>query len=316
MPGVEPSQQIEQRSKTPELDASLVMVPAIVTGVDGKYVSDLRTAEFHVFADNVEQRIEKVIPPADPMDTILMLDTSPSTRSALDEMQRWALAFIDALRPQDRLMAVTFDNQVFVLSDFTGDRDKLRGALFKVRQGGNTRLYDALNLVGADRQPTVTGRRTMVLFTDGVDTSSRLVDAADALGNIERSNMPVFVVRFDAKAEQKTARSQLQRRPIIVPDGVLDSSPLYAFADQYLSSLVEESGGQIYLAKANDSSDGPVPFILDALRHQYNLCFHPAETTRGGSLHNIRVTIDRPGVTIRARARYRPALPAKSRYPQ
>lgn len=97
MQGVEQSLGIQQGSRTPEVVTSLVSVPAVITDTDGKYVSDLKPADFHVFDNNLEQKIEKVILPTDPIDTVLMLDTSTSTRSAFEEMQRWALAFVDAL---------------------------------------------------------------------------------------------------------------------------------------------------------------------------------------------------------------------------
>ena len=305
MQGSEQNQGAQQRSMIPRVDSSLVSVPAIITDADGKYVNDLSNADFHVFDNNIEQKIESEIPPTDPIDTVLMLDDSASTRPAFEEMQRWALAFVDALRPQDRLMIVTFDNQIFVLSDFTGDREKLRGAIFQMRKGESTRFYDALNLVSADRLQVTQGRRAMVLFTDGVDTRSRIADAVGALGGIERSNIPVFVIRYDTKAGQPKVQHPAGYRPIIIPDGVLDNSALYAFADQYLSGLTEESGGQIYQAKPDDSSDGPVPLILNELRHQYTLCFHPTSTTQEGSLRAIRVSVDRPGVTVRTRTGYR-----------
>jgi VWFA-related protein len=305
MQGAEQRQQIQQGSKTPGVDNSLVSVPAVITDADGKHVGDLKPAEFHIFDNNVEQKIERVVPPTDPIDTILLLDTSTSTRPAFEEMQRWALAFVNALRPQDRLMIVTFDNRIFVLSDFTGDHDKLRGAIFNVRKGESTRFYDALDLVMADRLPAAPGRRAMVVFTDGVDTRSRLADATEALGGIEQSNLPVSVIRYDTKTGQSKAQYPPEYRPIIIPDGVLDNSSLYAFADRYLSDLTEESGGQIYQAKPDDSSDGPVPLILDELRHQYTLCFHPNNTKQDGSLRPIRVSVDRPGVTVRTRTGYR-----------
>jgi VWFA-related protein len=310
MQGTEQSQVIQPGSETPEAATSLVSVPAVISDRDGKYVSDLSNADFHVFDNNIEQKIESILPPTDRIDIVLMLDTSASTRSAFEEMQRWALAFVDALRPQDRLMAVTFDSRIFLLSDFTGDHDKLRGAMFEMSKGESTRFYDALNLVLADRLPAAPGRRAMVLFTDGVDTRSRIADSVGVLGGIERSNMPVFVIRYDTKAEQYKIQHPPEYRPIIVPEGVLDNSELYAFADRYLTALSEESGGQIYQAKADDSSDGPVPLILEDLRHQYTLCFHPTNTTQDGSLRGIRVSVDRPGVKVRTRTGYRQAFQA------
>jgi VWFA-related protein len=310
MQGAEQSQGIQKGSKTPGVGTSFVSVPAVITDVDGKYVSDLKPSDFHVFDNNVEQKIERAIPPTDPIDTVLMLDTSASTRSAFEEIQRWALAFVDALRPQDRLTIVTFDSRILVLSDFSSDREKLRGAIFQVRKGESTRLYDALNLVAAARLPADTGRRAMVLFTDGVDTRSQIADSAHALEDIERSNVPVFVVRYDTKAGQNRKPQPPEYRPIIVPEGVPDNSGLYAFADRYLSGLIKESGGQIYQAKPDDSSNGPVPLILEELRHQYTLCFHPTNTTQDGSLHSIRISVDRPGVTVRTRAGYRDAVQA------
>jgi hypothetical protein len=86
----------------------MVMVPTIVSDEEGRSVSDLIYSDFHVFEDDVEQKIDRIIPEAEPFDAALMVDTSASMRLKVEGIKNAALAFAGAARPQDRLLLVSF----------------------------------------------------------------------------------------------------------------------------------------------------------------------------------------------------------------
>src|SRR5205085_2672001 len=116
-----------------------------------------------VFAQMRPRRVEQ------PFTVALVIDTSGSTRFKMEEMQDAAIAFLDQLRPNDRVVVVSFDDDVRVLSEPTSDRSVLRAAIRRTRTGDGTRLYDAVDLVIRQHLSRVQGRKAIVLFTDGVD---------------------------------------------------------------------------------------------------------------------------------------------------
>src|SRR6185436_10085190 len=103
---------------------------------------------------------------------VLMLDTSPSTQFKQDEIQEAAISFIHQLRADDKVMVVSFSDDIKVLSELTSDRYRLERAVRRAQTSNGTRLYDAVDLVINRELSRIPGRKAIVLFTDGVDTTS------------------------------------------------------------------------------------------------------------------------------------------------
>ncbi len=135
-----------------------------------------------------------------PCSVAILLDTSESTRSRLGEIKQAALRFLDALRPEDRVMMVSFDSAIYVDSEWTSDRLQLRKAALGTRTWRMTRMFDALDLVIRERLQRVRGRKkALVLLGDGIDTHSRLSNSVTTLALVEESNVVVFPVRYDTE---------------------------------------------------------------------------------------------------------------------
>ncbi|MGA2262241.1 MAG: VWA domain-containing protein [Acidobacteriota bacterium] len=290
-------------AKTIRVDVALVTVPVVVSGESGGHVSDLKESDFHVFEDGVEQTIDRLIPEKDPFNIGLLLDTSHSTRFNIAEIQRAAFSFVAMLRPVDRLMLISFNNRVFVDSEFTSNRDQLVQAISQIHLGDATRLYDALDLALAERFRTISGRKAIVLFTDGVDTFSGLSDEAGTLAQYQGSDVPVYIIQYDTQRGYPSKPSDM--RAITTPQGYLNRDPTYARAARYLQDLGDASGGHVFHAETPESVGEAFSAIADELAHQYTLCYYPANRASDGSLRRIRVEIDHPGAKVRARSGYR-----------
>src|SRR5690606_5024926 len=104
---------------------------------------------------------------------VLMIDVSPSTQFRIDEIQNAAITFVDQLRPNDRVMVIAFDDTVRVLSQPTNNRAQLRNAIRMAEFGDGTSLYEAVDNALNRQLARIEGRKAVVLFTDGVDTTSR-----------------------------------------------------------------------------------------------------------------------------------------------
>ena len=167
------------------VETQLVSVPTIVTNDLGRPVPALRAENFVVFEDGKPQAIANFGTTEAPFEIALLLDTSGSTREDVGLIRQAANAFIDALRPGDRVAIVAFNQsakegglaKVEVLSPLTGDRKALRNAMESLGSSNGTPFYDALKQIGDEifREPPreeVRGRRAVVALTDGVDSTS------------------------------------------------------------------------------------------------------------------------------------------------
>jgi VWFA-related protein len=288
------------------VEVTLVTVPAIVSNQEGKYVPDLSDSEFHVFEDNVEQKIDRIIPEAEPFDVAFMIDTSDSMLFKAKEIQNAAQAFAGAIRPADRLMIVSFDNRVVVHSELPADRPNMRSAISRMHpMGEGTRLYDAIDLVLEDRLDAIRGRKAIMLFTDGVDTRSRIAGASDTLAAIEESNVLVYGIQYDTKGQIWPRPGTDLSSYVLMPEDARDNTEAYRRADKYLFNLCATSGGALYVAQSGSNLNEVFAGIGEQLRHQYVLCYYRSNSKQDGAFHRLRVTVNRPGVKVRARTGYR-----------
>jgi len=168
------------------VETQLVSVPAVVTNSAGRPVAGLRAESFMLFENGEEQRITNFATTEAPFEIALLLDTSGSTRADVALIRQAASAFVDALRPGDRVAIIGFNAtrqgqsvaaRVEVLSKLTDDRKLLRTAVENLGSSNGTPFYDALDQIADEvfreaPRDEVRGRRAIVALTDGVDSTS------------------------------------------------------------------------------------------------------------------------------------------------
>ena len=286
------------------VDVSLVTVPVMVTDKSGNHVPGLRAGNFRIFEDGAAQQIDRLFPEAEPFHVGMMLDSSGSTRLQYSDIQKAALAFAKALRPQDRLMIISFDTSVSYHSGFTADRDRIGAAIMETgTTNQKTGLYDAIDRVLSDQFDRLPGRKAIVLFSDGVDNASERMERGATLSRIERSDVVVYAVQYD------TRDGTPDRYPLPAAQTPVAFNTLYKRAVKFLGDLSKRSGGCRYQAGSIDTLNAAFSQIASELPLQYTLCYYPARVSRAGSYHRIRVTVDRPGVKVRSRTGYRAGYP-------
>src|SRR5437870_11096131 len=138
------------------VETQLVTVPAVVTDRNGHPLTDLRAENFVVLEDGKAERLTNFATTETPFEIALLLDTSGSTREELGLIRDAANAFINALRPGDRIAIVAFNNDrsttgpvatVDMLSALTDKRTVLRNAIANLGTSNGTPLYDALGRI-------------------------------------------------------------------------------------------------------------------------------------------------------------------------
>ncbi|HUQ31036.1 MAG TPA: VWA domain-containing protein [Pyrinomonadaceae bacterium] len=179
------------------VDTTLVTIPVSVMDRNGRFIPDLRQQEFRIYEDGVEHEVAYFAAVEKPFTLALVLDTSASTRFHMEEIQDAAIAFINQLRPDDRVLIVSFDEEVRVLAEATNNRNVLRDAIRRTRTGGNTKLYDAVDLVINQRLNREQGRKAVVLFTDGVDTASTHASYQSNVRDAEELDALIYPVQYD-----------------------------------------------------------------------------------------------------------------------
>ncbi len=135
------SQQEQQPTGPEEVDAgdiirvntTLITLPVSAMDRDGRYVPNLQKEDFRIWEDGVEQDVAFFQSVDKPFSVVLMLDTSPSTKFRLEDIQDAAISFVNQLRSDDKVMVVSFDGEIRILSEFTTDRRQLHYAIQRSR---------------------------------------------------------------------------------------------------------------------------------------------------------------------------------------
>jgi Ca-activated chloride channel family protein len=183
------------------VNTTLVTIPVSVMDRNGRFIPDLRQQEFRIYEDGVEHEVAYFASVEKPFTLALVLDTSGSTRFRLEEIQDAAIAFVNQLRPDDRVLIVSFDEEVRVLAEATNNRNVLRDAIRRTRTGGGTKLYDAVDLVINQRLNREQGRKAVILFTDGVDTASTRASYQSNIRDAEEIDALIYPVQYDTSSD-------------------------------------------------------------------------------------------------------------------
>ena len=314
------------------VNTTLVTIPVSVMDRSGRYVPNLRKEDFRLWEDGMEQSVAFFSSVDKPFSLVLMIDTSASTRFRLEDIQDAAITFVNQLRQDDRVMVVSFDDTVRVLSEFTSDRSRLRDAIRRTRTGNGTKLYDAVDMVMNQRLNREQGRKAVVLFTDGVDTTSRHASYASNIRDAEELDALVYPVQYDTYVDQggrgggggwpQSGRWPRSNSDILgqILGGILSggsrrggrsggvvigtSKHDYELADRYLDEMAQRTGARKYQADSTQNLALAFSNIAEELRRQYSLGYYPKAPAQAGQRRQIRVRVDQPNLAVRTRDSY------------
>lgn len=328
----EPSAEEVSEGDVIRINTSFVTVPVSVLDRQGRFIPGLNREDFKVFENGVEQPIAFFEPTEKPFTVALVLDTSASTRFHLWQIKEAAINFAKQLRPQDRVLVVTFSDEVLLLTEATNDQNIISSVIqVNANPGSSTRLYDAVNLVVAERLSKIQGRKAIVLFTDGVDTSSYMATYQSTMREAEELDALIYPIQYDTTDYMRamqgagsvtitTSRSNWpfpgssssQTVQTVPGTGAPISGATqedYDRADQYLRMMADKTGGRLY--RANDPTQLAQAFtsISEELRRQYSLGYYPQSGVDSDERRLIKVTVKRPNVAVRARNSYLRATP-------
>ncbi|MGI8670433.1 MAG: VWA domain-containing protein [Aridibacter sp.] len=203
------------------IDTKLVTIPVKVTDRNGRFVGGLMKEDFSVEEDKIGQEIAYFQNEEKPFTVALVLDMSYSTTFKIDEIQQAALTFITQLRPADKVMVVSFDGEFYILCEPTNDRKTIEQAIIKTRIGSGTSLYETVDFVINKRFDKIAGRKAIVLFTDGVDTTSRQANDRDNLRDALELDTLIYPIQYDTFKDVQA----IQSKSVIIQPPTIRTTP-------------------------------------------------------------------------------------------
>ncbi|HEY0084053.1 MAG TPA: VWA domain-containing protein, partial [Pyrinomonadaceae bacterium] len=245
------------------VETNLVTVPASVKDRVGRYITDLRKEDFQIFEDGVGQDVAVFAPVEQPFTILFLLDTSGSMVPHMNDLGRAANTFLSRLRPDDKLIAATFNDRVQVLGEEASVREVREGKKFRLRTGGRgTLIYDAID-DALQRMNKIRGRKSIVLFSDGFGAGT-FSSAKDNLHKAEEQDALIYTVQFGtqpAEPPSYVSRKEYFRR--------------IEEANGYMKSLAQKTGGRHYRIENISDLAKTFGFVADELRRQYSLSYYP-----------------------------------------
>jgi Ca-activated chloride channel homolog len=272
-----------------------VRLPITVLDKKEQPVSGLTRADFLVFEDKQPQAIQGFIDERTgvPVHVAVLMDVSGSTAGKLEFQKTAAKDFIYTVvrARKDRAAFGTFDENLQLIQDFTDRHDLLDRAVDSVKKpGSDTALWDAVWLICDEKMRGVTGRRVIVVITDGDDTASR-ARLKDAIEIAQSTETIVFAISTKAGLSGS------------VP-GVEMGTPKDG-GDRELERLCAETGGRAFFIGDRINLERAFSRVAKELRSQYIVTYKPTREF-DGTYRRIEVKLagDRDGLKVRTRRGY------------
>jgi Ca-activated chloride channel homolog len=308
-------------------DTALVTIPVTVMDRSGRYVPLLKREHFRIFENGIEQKVAYFATNDSPFTVILLIDTSGSTHFRLDDIQDAAINFVSKLKSNDSVMVMSFDDRIDVLCKPTTDRDQIEKAIRQTRTGGGTRLYDAVEDILKKQLKTISGRKAVVLFTDGVDTTSRRASYDSTIRLAEESDAPIYSVNYDTRGNSHVTGLPTPGggggggtifgwpfpRPGI-PGSTGGGTTIgdYRLAGSYLRALSDKTGGRFYNGDSIVGIAQAFTWIAEELGRQYSLGYYPSKPGTDGERRQIKVRSTERDLVVKSRDSYIYSEPTKT----
>jgi len=269
--------------QTIKVSTNSVPVYVTVTDPERRLVPDLAMEDFEVLDNQKPQAINVFENKPVPITAVVMIDTSGSMTGNLDFVKQGVEQFLLRLLPDDKAQVGEFSDKIkFHPGDFIDNRDRLIYLLKNdLDFGYPTRLWDASDESLARLEP-MPGRKVLVLFTDGDDTSSK-IGVSKVMDRAREKDIMIYGVGL--VSEYFNGQSKVRSSP-----------------DRGLKRLAEDTGGGYFELKRTADLNETFTRVAQELHSQYVLGFSPE--TLDGKIHKLDVRVKRAGMTARARKTY------------
>ncbi len=301
------SQDNQQPGETVKVNVNVVQLFFNVKDKHGALIPNLTKTDFDIAEDGKPQTIKYFTAESNlPLTLGMLIDSSGSQRNVLDMEKEVGGAFLkQILTDKDEAYVISFDISVDLLQDFTRDTHRLQAALNKAKinvdytsngipgMGGGpvpqhnspgTLLYDAVYLSAHDMLSKETGRKAMILLTDGEDEGSRL-RIQDAIESAQKADAIVYVL-------------------LCADRGFYGGFGVGYSGESEMRKLTEQTGGRVInVGNKFDKLREAFDQIANELRSQYNIGYTPTNPNQDGTYRKIEIK-NKQNYKIQSRAGY------------
>ncbi|MBI4468675.1 MAG: VWA domain-containing protein [Acidobacteria bacterium] len=269
----------EEQEQPIELSGRLVTLYFNVNDQRGAYITDLKREELQVLEDKKPQELFSFFRQTDlPLTIAVLIDVSGSEQMTLPFLKSAAAEFFQSfIRPDKDAVSISqFRDETILLQDFTSTLERLERGLERVRytrpigrdsssRFGGTSMYDAVFVTCEESLGRQAGRRTIILLTDGEDTTSSY-KSHEAINQALRSEVTIYAIGIGDRAFGGVNEGALKR-------------------------LTGETGGRAYFPRKDGDLARAFKQIENELRTQYYLAYYPSNAARDGTYRSIQVLI-------------------------
>lgn len=283
-----PNQQLPGRISSQTYRVSVDLVNVFCSVFDkntNSFLTNLTRDDFTIYEDGKKQEVKNFMRETDlPLTIAMLIDTSQSVAPKLKFEQEAAISFFQSvLREKDRAMLVEFDTKVSLAQDFTNDPNKLAREIKKLKAAGGTALYDAIYTSCDEKLIRETGRKTIIILSDGEDESSN-TNLGQALEMALKAEATIFAISVSKGGFFGVSGSK---------EG-----------DDVLKRLSQETGGQLYFPFKVEDLDDSFRQINQELRSQYNLGYLSTNVARDGKYRKIEIKVPERSLKLSYRHGY------------
>jgi VWFA-related protein len=346
-PGIavqQPPPEVEARLK---VRVSLVNTPVTVRDAHGQMIHDLDAKNFAVTDNGVTQKITHFDLGSDPLSVVILMETSSRIDSIFPEMRKTGILFTQTVMgPSGEAAVVGFNDSVDKLQDFTADDEAIEKTIGGMREGtSGSRLYDAMGVAvemltsRPQASANAPGRRRILFIMSEATDEGSGTKLGEVLRQAQLANITIYSVGLSTTRAE--LQSKTKKKPIeVTPPGTFGQPPLpgtvqtptseeqragnidllalAVWAVQHAENQVKAHAlevaatatGGAHLATYRDRSiERAIDEIGGELHSQYSVSYTPTGTGESG-YHEIKVSVDRPGVMVRARPGYYLGPPA------
>ena len=281
-----------------ESQIDMVSVPVAVTDKHGIFMKDLLVADFVVhedgkrlvialFAAGLEESWIGLSPElkeqlSGSQVIGLIIDASGSMEGDMWLVRESAIKFLASIPKTEHLFVIDFDENIRLSSYTSDDQRRIADRIYEVEPEGWTALYDTVGTF-LERVYGYSGKKTLVVFSDGVDSRS-VLNSSECVDMVKASAVTIHTIQFGKDLMRNRPRAHTQGR--------------------FLRQLSELTGGSYSLAENLEGIDELYDKIIEELFSQYTLGYVSSNTRKDGKYRKIKVEVLRDDIKFRARKGY------------
>ncbi|HEX9931140.1 MAG TPA: VWA domain-containing protein [Pyrinomonadaceae bacterium] len=262
------------------------LVPVVVSR-EGDSKEPVKTENFALYENGVEQKIKAVTFDATPARIVLLVDNSQTLRTDVVKMTAAVKEFAYEIYEGDQIFVAAYDEKAEIIEEWTDDAKKIEKSLATFRKKGNPRLFDSLGdvleQVVRPLMPAV--RKTaVVIVSDGLDRGSTKTFER-ILADYQSANVAIYAIQIPDRTGGAYRRDQPK------PEAVIQK-------------LTEGTGGKVF---DFEESQTAAKAICDELKNnRYLLAYQPLN---GGGVEARRLfVVADKGINVRTKTTQPPNI--------